>query len=179
MPIISAHGKSFETFLTHDTIQSRIAEICKILSEKYAGKTPVFLGIMNGAFMFAAEVMKQMTIDCEISFVKLKSYVGDQSTGEVTQMLGLDCKLEGRDVIILEDIVDSGRTLHYFFPELKKHNPSSVSLFTLLVKPDAIKFEVPIDYAGFAVPNHFLIGFGLDYDGLGRNLCDIYKAIEK
>jgi hypoxanthine phosphoribosyltransferase len=93
-------------------------------------------------------------------------------------MLGLDCKLEGRDVIILEDIVDSGRTLHYFFPELKKHNPASISLFSLLVKPDAIKFEVPIDYAGFAVPNHFLIGFGLDYDGLGRNLADIYKAIE-
>jgi hypoxanthine phosphoribosyltransferase len=133
---------------------------------------------MNGAFMFAAEVMKQMTIECEISFVKLKSYIGDQSSGEVTQMLGLDCNLAGRDVIILEDIVDSGRTLHYFFPELQKHQPSSVSLFTLLVKPDALKFEVPIDYAGFAVPNLFLIGFGLDYDGLGRNLSDIYQAVE-
>ena len=178
MSIISAHGKSFETFLSHDAIQERITEICKILSEKYASRTPVFLGIMNGAFMFAAEVMKKMTIDCEISFVKLKSYVGDQSSGEVTQMLGLDCKLDGRDVIILEDIVDSGRTLHYFLHELQKHNPASVSLFTLLVKPEAMKFEVPIDYAGFAVPNLFLIGFGLDYDGLGRNLCDIYKAIE-
>jgi hypoxanthine phosphoribosyltransferase len=177
MSRITAHGKEFETFLTHETIQKRINEICKIISEKYAGKTPVFLGIMNGAFMFAAEVMKQMTIECEISFVKLKSYIGDQSSGEVTQMLGLDCNLAGRDVIILEDIVDSGRTLHYFFPELQKSQPASVSLFTLLVKPDALKFEVPIDYAGFAVPNLFLIGFGLDYDGLGRNLSDIYQAV--
>ena len=178
MSKITAHGKEFEIFLTKENIRNRIEEICKILSDKYAGKTPVFLGIMNGAFMFAAEVMQKMTIDCEISFVKLKSYVGDQSSGEVTTMLGLDCNLEGRDVIILEDIVDTGRTLHYFFPELQKQKPASISLFTLLVKPEAMKFEVPIDYAGFAVPNLFLIGFGLDYDGLGRNLADIYKAVE-
>lgn len=177
MSKISAHGKEFETFLTNDVIIKRIYDVCKILSEKYEGRTPVFLGIMNGAFMFASEVMKNMSIDCEISFVKLKSYQGDQSSGEVTQMLGLDCNLTGRDVIILEDIVDSGRTLHYFFPELQKQNPASISLFALLVKPDAIQFDVPIDYAGFAVPNHFLIGFGLDYDGLGRNLTDIYKAM--
>lgn len=178
MTRISAHGKEFETFLTHETIQNRISDVCKILSEKYAGKVPVFLGIMNGAFMFAAEVMKQMSIECEISFVKLKSYVGDQSSGEVTQMLGIDCNLEGRHIIILEDIVDSGRTLFHFFPELQKQNPASVSLFSLLVKPDAMQFKVPIDYAGFAVPNHFLIGFGLDYDGLGRNLSDIYRAVK-
>jgi len=178
MSRIKAHGKEFETFLTHETIIKRIEEVCKLLSEKYAGRTPVFLGIMNGAFMFAAEVMKKMTIECEISFVKLKSYVGDQSSGEITQMLGLDCNLAGRDVIILEDIVDSGRTLHYFFPELKKQTPNSISLFSLLVKPDAMQFKIPIDYAGFAVPNLFLIGFGLDYDGLGRNLSDIYQAVE-
>jgi hypoxanthine phosphoribosyltransferase len=178
MSKITAYGKEFELFLKHETIQQRILEICKTLSEKYAGKTPVFLGILNGSFMFAAEVMKNMSIDCEISFVKLKSYIGDQSSGEVTQMIGLDCNLEGRDVIILEDIVDSGRTLHFFFPELSKQNPSSISLFSLLVKPEALKFDIPIDYAGFAVPNHFLIGYGLDYDGLGRNLSDIYKAVE-
>lgn len=178
MSKITAHGKEFELFIKHETIQQRIAEICNTLSEKFAGKTPLFLGILNGSFMFASDVMKNMCIDCEISFVKLKSYVGDKSSGEITQMLGLDCDLEGRDIIILEDIVDSGRTLHYFFPELIKYNPNSISLFSLLVKPDALKFDIPIDFAGFAVPNHFLIGYGLDYDGLGRNLCDIYKAVE-
>ena len=178
MSIITAHGKEFELFIKDQIIQDRIAEICKALSEKFEGKTPVFLGILNGSFMFASDVMKNMSIDCEISFIKLKSYIGDQSSGEVTQMIGLDCNLEGRDVIILEDIVDSGRTLHYFLPELQKLNPNSVNLFSLLVKPEALKFDIPIDFAGFAVPNHFLIGYGLDYDGLGRNLRDIYKAVE-
>ena len=128
MSIITAHGKEFELFIKAQIIQDRIAEICKTLSEKFEGKIPVFLGILNGSFMFASDVMKNMSIDCEISFIKLKSYIGDQSSGEVTQMIGLDCELEGRDVIILEDIVDSGRTLHYFLPELQKLNPNSVNL---------------------------------------------------
>lgn len=175
---VELYGKKFEAFLTYKTLTERIDRICTELSEKFDGKLPLFLGVLNGAFMFAAEVMQRMQIDCEISFIKLKSYIGDQSSGAVTKMLGLDCDLEGRDVIILEDIVDTGRTLHYFIPELKAQNPASISLFTLLVKPDAMQFDLSIDYAGFAVPNHFLIGFGLDYDGLGRNLKDIYKAID-
>ena len=122
--------------------------------------------------------MKHMSIDCEITFVKLKSYIGEQSSGDVVQMLGLESSLAGRDVIILEDIIDSGRTLHHFLPQLEKEGPRSVSLFALLVKPDAMQFKLPIDYAGFAVPNHFLVGFGLDYDGLERNMNDIYKAVE-
>ncbi len=178
MSTVFAHGKEFQIFLSEHVILERIEQICKELSEKFTGETPVFLGIMNGAFMFAAEVMKKMTIDCEISFVKLKSYQGMSSSGQVVQMLGLDCKLENRHVIILEDIIDTGRTLHHFLPELKKENPASVTLCTLLTKPDAIQYPLEIDYIGFEVPNLFLIGFGLDYDGLGRNLSDIYQALE-
>lgn len=178
---IQIHDKTFEPFLKNEVLLQRIDDLCGELNEKFAEnqQPPVFLAVLNGAFIFASEVFQRMTVPCEICFVKLKSYIGDQSSGEVTQMIGLDVDLKGRDVIILEDIIDTGRTLYHFLPELEKVKPASINLFTLLVKPDAVQFELPIQYAGFAVPNHFLIGFGLDYDGLGRNYKDIYKVKEE
>lgn len=174
---IEVYGKTFEKFISYQAISTRVKDVCDTLNEKYVDSCPLFLGILNGAFMFSAEVMRHMNIDCEITFVKLKSYIGDQSSGDVVKMLGLECSLKDRDVIILEDIVDTGRTLHHFMPQIEAEQPKSVSLFALLVKPDAMQFELAITYAGFAVPNHFLVGFGLDYDGRGRNINDIYKAV--
>ncbi len=178
--MVQVHDKHFEIFLKNEVILHRIEDICTTLNAEFenADQAPVFLAILNGSFIFASEVMQRVKFDCEISFVKLRSYVGDQSSGQVTEMLGLEFDLKGRDVIILEDIVDTGRTLHHFLPQLKQQAPKSVTIFTLLIKPDAVEFDLPIRHAGFAVPNHFLIGFGLDYDGLGRNYKDIYKVVK-
>jgi len=176
--MVTCNGKQFEVFLPSEEIQSRMKALCEQINEEYAGKKPVFLGILNGVFRVAADVFKYIDLECEVSFVKLKSYVGTESSGKLTTMLGLDVDLEGRDVILLEDIVDTARTLHTFLPELKKLNPASISIFTLLCKPDAMEHEIPLKYVGFSVPNHFLLGYGLDYDGFGRQLNDIYQIVE-
>jgi hypoxanthine phosphoribosyltransferase len=176
--MVTCNGKQFEVFLTSEEIQSRMKTLCEEMNEEFAEKKPVFLGILNGVFRVAADVFKYIDLECEVSFVKLKSYVGTESSGKLTTMLGLDTDLEGRHVVLLEDIVDTARTLHTFLPELKKLNPASISIFTLLNKPDAMEYEIPLKYVGFSVPNHFLLGYGLDYDGFGRQLNDIYKIVE-
>lgn len=176
--MITCKDKQFEPFLTSEEIQTRLKEICGQVNEDYAGKNPVFLGILNGVFRVAGDVFNYIDIECEVSFVKLKSYVGTESSGTLTTMIGLDADLEGRDIVIIEDIVDTARTLFNFLPELEKKNPKSVSILTLLNKPDAMLHEVPMRYIGFKVPNHFLIGYGLDYDGFGRQHNDIYKIVE-
>ncbi|MCH2023669.1 MAG: hypoxanthine phosphoribosyltransferase [Saprospiraceae bacterium] len=175
--MINCNGKDFEIFLTSEQIQNRLKEVCEEINVEYKDKKPIFLGILNGVFRVAGDVFKYIDIECEVSFVKLKSYEGTESSGKITTMLGLDTNLEGRDIILLEDIVDTGRTFHSFLPELHKLNPKSVSILTLLVKPDAMEYEIPLKYVGFSVPNHFLLGYGLDYDGLGRQLNDIYQIV--
>lgn len=174
---VVVRGKTFEPFLTHETIQKRVKELCVRIDEHYAGKRPVLIGLLNGSFRIIADVVTYLTIPCEISFVKLKSYEGTQS-GELAMPLGLNTDIEGRDVILVEDIVDTGKTLNFFIPHLKEHKPKSVALFTLLVKPDAMEYEIKMDYVGFAVPTHFLLGYGLDYDQEGRELNDIYKIVD-
>lgn len=177
--MITCKDKQFELFLTSDAIQTRLKEMCAQVNVDYAGKKPVFLGILNGVFRVAGDVFNYIDIECEVSFVKLKSYVGTESTGALTTMLGLDADLEGRHVVLLEDIVDTGRTLFKFLPELEKLNPASVSILTLLNKPDAMEHEIPMKYIGFKVPNNFLIGYGLDYDGWGRQHNDIYTIVKE
>jgi hypoxanthine phosphoribosyltransferase len=177
--MVTCKDKQFELFLTSETIQTRLKEMCTQINADYAGKKPVFLGILNGVFRVAADVFNYVDVDCEVSFVKLKSYVGTESSDTLTTMLGLDVDLEGRHVVLLEDIVDTGRTLHKFLPELDKMNPASVAILTLLNKPDAMEHDIPMKYLGFKVPNNFLIGYGLDYDGWGRQHNDIYTLVEE
>lgn len=174
---VTCLDKEFDVFLTSTEIQDRIKTLAERIAKDYEGQKPVLLGILNGCFRFVADLFNYLDIECEVSFVKLKSYVGTQS-GEMKMMLGLDTSLEGRPVIVLEDIVDTGKTMHTFLPELKSHKPSSIAIATLLVKPDAAKYDIPLEYVGFSVPNHFLLGYGLDYDGFGRQHNAIYKIIE-
>lgn len=176
--MITCKDKQFELFLTNEAIQTRLKEMCAQVNAEYADKKPVFLSILNGVFRLAADVFNYIDIECEVSFVKLKSYVGTESSGTLTTMLGLDIDLEGRHVVLLEDIVDTGRTLHQFLPELEKMNPASVTILTLLNKPDAMQHEIPMKYIGFKVPDNFLIGYGLDYDGYGRQHNDIHTIVK-
>jgi len=142
------------------------------------GKRPLFIAILNGSFMFAADMFKYLHIEAEISFIKLASYKGTKSTGNVITAIGLDEDLFGRTVVILEDIVDTGKTLSQFLPQLEHQQPERLMVASLLTKPEALTHPVKIDYLGFSVPNKFLLGYGLDYDGLGRNLPEIYQLAE-
>ena len=177
--MVTCKDKQFELFLSEAKIQERLKAVAAEINKDYADKNPVFLGILNGSFRVAGDLFNYLDIDCEVSFVKLKSYVGTQSSGKLTTMLGLDTDLTGRHVIIVEDIVDTGRTMFRFLPELDKHQPASVNIFTLLTKPEAFEHELDLKYVAFEVPNHFLIGYGLDYDGQGRQHNSIYKIVEE
>ncbi len=174
-PPVRVKDKYFQKYITKEEIEAKVIELCNGLKERYEGKEPVFLGILNGAFMFAADVFKHLEFDCEITFVKMSSYVGTESTGKVNTLLGLDGSLKGREVIILEDIIDTGTTLSHFIPLLQAEEPASIALATLLLKPDALRHKLPIDFVAFEIPNKFVIGYGLDYDGFGRNYKDIYQ----
>ncbi len=176
--IMQVLDKQFEPFITEAAILQRIKIVCAALNEKYEGQSPVFLAILNGSFMFAADVMKHINIPCEISFVKIASYSGLSSTGQHQMLIGLNQSLKNRPVIILEDIIDTGNTLHQFLPVLQKEEPASISIFTLLTKPDAIQVPLEIDYIGFEIPNKFVIGYGLDYNGYGRNLRHVYQLAQ-
>lgn len=173
------HDKNFVPFLSQAAIQTRIDEVCAELAKTYSqmAEPPLFVAILNGSFMLAADVMRRMPMPCEIAFIKLQSYSGTASTGKVTTAIGLDAeKVRGRDVILLEDIVDTGNTLASFLPTLAAMQPRSRCIFTLLLKPEALQQpDLPLDYVGFEVENKFLIGYGLDYDGLGRQYMDIYQ----
>jgi hypoxanthine phosphoribosyltransferase len=173
---IRVHDKSFEIFLTEAQIQQRVKEIAERINRDYAGKRPLIIAILNGSFMFAADLFKHLTIETEISFIKLASYKGMKSTGSVITSIGLDAELYGKDVIVIEDIVDTGKTLYNFLPKLKDHQPASLKIASLLHKPEATKFPLHLDYIGFSIPDKFVIGYGLDYDGMGRNLKEIYQV---
>ena len=177
MSVITVHDKSFETYLPEDMIQKRVEEIAAEISAEYAGKRPLFIAILNGSFMFASDLFKRLTIEAELCFIKLSSYKGMQSSGRVITTIGLDDDLFDRDVIIVEDIVDTGKTLHNFLPRLIHQQPKSLKMVTLLHKPEATEFPLTLDYVGFSIPNKFVVGYGLDYDGLGRNLKEIYQLV--
>lgn len=175
---IRVHDKNFEPFLSEEEITRRIQEVAKEINRDYAGKRPVFIAILNGAFMFASDLFKHLDINAEICFIKLASYKGTRSTGHIVTAIGLDLDLFGRDVVIIEDIVDTGKTLHHFLPQLHHQQPASMKIVALLHKPEAMEFPLKIDYLGFTIPNKFVVGYGLDYDGLGRNIASLYKLVE-
>jgi hypoxanthine phosphoribosyltransferase len=178
MSTIRVHDKTFEPYLTAEQISTRISEIARKLEEDYRGKRPLFIAILNGSFIFASDLFKALSIEAEICFIKLASYKGTRSTGHVITAIGLDIDLYGRDVIIIEDIVDTGKTLNQFLPQLRHQQPASLRIVALLHKPEATEFPLTIDYLGFSIPNKFVVGYGLDYDGLGRNIPEIYRLAE-
>ncbi len=159
-------------------IRERIIEIAGELNTAYKGKNPVFLGVLNGSFMFLADIYREITVPSEVSFIRLKSYKNMSSTGEVKELLGLENNLEGRHVIIVEDIVDTGRTLNHIINEFKNLGALSIEVLTLLHKPEASTCEAELKYIGFEIPDKFVVGYGLDYEGEGRNLKDIYQLVE-
>lgn len=173
--IITLHDKNFKPYISQSEIQKRIELIASQIQKDFGRNRPLFLAILNGSFMFASDLMKAVNMECEISFVKIASYQGTSSTGNVKTLIGLDINIEGREVVIIEDIVDTGKTLSEFMPVLNGYHPKNISIATLLFKPSALKFNIKPKYVGFEVPNDFLVGYGLDYDGLGRNLPSIYQ----
>lgn len=175
---ITVNGLAFRPYISAADIQACVEKMGLRISRDYEGKRPLFLAVLNGAFIFAADLIRACTIDCEIAFIRLASYDGLSSSGRVKTVIGLQEKLEGRHVIIIEDIVDSGKTLAEFLPQLQEKGPASVAVAALLLKPEALEFEVPVHYKGFEIPSSFVIGYGLDYGGLGRQLPDIYQLDE-
>ena len=177
MSLIKVHDKSFDIYLSSETIQQRVKELAVQINTDYAGKRPLFIAILNGSFMFAADLFKNLTIEAEICFIKLASYKGMKSSGNVVTSIGLEDDLFGKEVIIVEDIVDTGKTLHNFLPKLSHQQPKSLRIATLLHKSEATVFPLHPDYVGFVIPDKFVVGYGLDYDGLGRNLKEIYQLV--
>lgn len=170
--VINNH--SFKIKISSAEIQKAVTELATTINHDLKGKNPLFLAVLNGSFMFAADLMKQLTIDCEISFVKLASYEGTSSTGKIKQLIGIDENIKGRTVVIIEDIVDTGNTIEHVWEQLKGLEPAEIKVATLLFKSDAFLKTVPIEYAAIVVPNDFMVGYGMDYNGFGRNLNDIY-----
>ncbi len=175
--VIQVLDKKFQPYIKAEQIQEQIARLGAEINAEYQGKDPLFIAILNGSFMFASDLFKELTVDAEICFIKLASYKGTKSTGNVVTSIGLDESLKGRHVIIVEDIVDTGKTLYEFLPQLTNQQPASLKIAALLHKPEALNFPLKIDYLGFTVPNKFLLGYGLDYDGHGRNLKEIYQLV--
>ena len=178
MSKIRIHDREFVKSISREEIDKEIKRVAAQINHDYAGKRPLFLGVLNGSFMFVADLLKNIELECEISFVKFSSYQGTETTGQVREVIGLSESLEGRDVIILEDIVDTGHTMHKMMQSLKNSNPASVEIASLFVKPARLQVPVDVKYALFTIPDRFIVGYGLDYDGLGRNLPDVYDVVE-
>jgi hypoxanthine phosphoribosyltransferase len=175
MSTIQVLDKTFEPYLKEAAIQEKITALAEALNKDYADKRPLFLSVLNGSFLFTADLFKQITIEAEVSFIKLASYKGTSSTGNVITAIGLDMNVKDRHIIILEDIIDTGKTLHHYLPQLESMQPASVKIAVLLNKKEALQYPVQVDYSCFDIPNKFVVGYGLDYDGLGRNSKDIYQ----
>ncbi|MBP3767844.1 MAG: hypoxanthine phosphoribosyltransferase [Prevotella sp.] len=178
MSIVKIKDKTFKTSITEREIRERVKAVAERISHDMEGKNPLLLGVLNGSFIFAADLMRELTIPCEISFVKLASYQGITSTGKVHEVLGINEDLTGRHIVIVEDIVDTGKTMKQMIESLGTRNPASVHVCTLFVKPDKLQEPIDIEYACFSIPNDFIVGYGLDYDQQGRNLKDIYTLLE-
>ena len=179
MSRVKINDKTFETSIPEAVIKERVKELAQQISHDMEGKNPLLLGVLNGSFIFAADLMREITIPCEVSFVKLASYQGVTSTGKVREVIGINEDLKGRHVIIVEDIVDTGRTMKQMIESLGTRNPASVRICTLFVKPDKLEERINIDYAAFSIPNDFIVGYGLDYDQQGRQLKEIYTLAEE
>ena len=169
--------KKFRELITGDAINKRVNELAKEINHDFKGKEVVFLGILNGAFLFAADLFKKVNLKARISFVKLASYEGTKSSGSVKELIGWNEDIKDKDIIIIEDIVDTGHTLELIVGELKVRKVARIKTVTLLFKPEAYKKKIPVDYIGFKIPNDFVVGYGLDYDGYGRNLPSVYTLV--
>ncbi len=176
---VVAHGLTFEPYIRQAEIQARVAELGAAISARYRTQRPLFLVVLNGAFIFAADLLRACRFECEVTFIRLASYRGTRSSGRVKEIIGLQDDIRGRAVIIVEDIVDSGNTLSSLLPELQALAPASVEIASLLLKPDMLEHELEVQYVGFEIDPRFVIGYGLDYDGLGRNLPAIYRKVKE
>ena len=172
---ISCNGEEFKIYLTEEEIKERVAELGQELAQKYEGENPIFIGVLNGAYIFLSDLMRYVEIPCEVDFLKLSSY-GDEkvSSGQVTDLKDIDANIEGRNVVLVEDIVDTGLSMKYIVDKLQAKNPASIKTVTLLHKTEATHHDVQIDYVGFEIPTLFVLGYGLDYAQEGRNLAQIY-----
>ncbi|MFN9596761.1 MAG: hypoxanthine phosphoribosyltransferase [Bacteroidota bacterium] len=175
LPEVVIHGKTFVVKIDADTIATRVKELAAEISKEFDGKKPLLIGVLNGSAIFTVDLFREIPYDCEVTFIRVASYhSGMSSSGEVKQVMGLKESIKGRHVIVVEDIVDSGETAKHLMQDLQQHEPATLKLATALFKPAALKHDVRPDYVGFVVEPDFLVGYGLDYDGLGRNLKDIY-----
>jgi hypoxanthine phosphoribosyltransferase len=177
--IVQVHDKFFEPFIDEEAIQKEVSRVAHEMNRDLASKDPIFLGILNGAFMFASDLYKQLDFPCQITFLKLASYSGTQSTGSVKQLIGINRDLKDRVVVVLEDIVDTGVTLDTIIRQLTGFEPAEIRVATFLHKPEATVKEVKLDYVGMEIPNTFILGYGLDYDGYGRNFREIYRLVNE
>ncbi|MCI6160678.1 MAG: hypoxanthine phosphoribosyltransferase [Prevotellaceae bacterium] len=178
MGVIKIKDKTFRTSIPEDEILERVKAVADRLNKDMEGKNPLFIAVLNGSFMFAADLMRMVTVPCEISFVKLASYQGTTSTGRITEVIGMNEDISGRTVVIVEDIVDTGLTMKRMLETLGTRNPESIHICTLLVKPEKLSVDLKIEYAAMEIPNDFIVGYGLDYDQQGRNLRDIYTVMD-
>jgi len=174
---ISLHDKQFAPYLQAQRLEASIQELAARLNQDYADKRPLFVAVLNGSFMFAADLLKAVSIPCEVTFIRVTSYQGTSSTGKVQEVLGLTEEIRGRHVVILEDIVDTGHTMRMLLDTLSAQHPASLEVATLFLKPECLQHELSIRYVGLSIPNDFIVGYGLDFDGLGRNYPDVYKAV--
>jgi hypoxanthine phosphoribosyltransferase len=178
MSVVKIHDREFVKSISREEIAAQVKRVAEKINKDYAGKRPLLLGVLNGCFMFVSDLMKNLEIECEVSFVKFSSYQGAETTGNVKQLLGLSESIEGRDVIIVEDIVDTGLTMHKMLETLEEKKPASLAVASLFLKPARLRVPVEVKYSAFEIPDRFIVGYGLDYDGLGRNLPDVYDVKE-
>lgn len=178
MEKIKLQDKWFKVMIPAEEIDAAVERVAQQLNERYAGHTPIFLGVLSGSFLFLSDLVRKISFDSQLAFVKISSYNGTESTGNVQQQLGIDFDIEGRDIIIVEDIVETGHSMNYLLDYLKAKNPASISICTLFFKPDKFLYEYKIDYTALSIGNEFIVGYGLDYNQLGRNLKDIYVVDE-
>ena len=176
--IVKVHDKEFVPYISSEEIIDKVKDLAAQINRDYEGRRPLFISILNGSFMFSSDLFKYLEIESEICFIKLASYKGTKSTGHVITAIGLDTDITGRDIVILEDIIDTGKTINQFLPQVYNQQPKSLKIAVLLHKPDATVYPVQIDYTCFTIPNKFVLGYGLDYDGLGRNLRQLYQLKE-
>ncbi|AMQ54905.1 hypoxanthine phosphoribosyltransferase [Algoriphagus sanaruensis] len=175
MSKVSILDKTFEIYLSNTQIQERINQIGRAISDEFHGDELIIVGVLNGSFLFMADLVRRIELNFVCDFIKVSSYQGTESTGQVKSLLGLKESIEGKSVLIIEDIVDSGLSMEYLLKELSSHRPKRLAIATLLFKREAFRHKYAIDYVGFEIPNKFVVGYGLDYDGLGRNLPHIYQ----
>ena len=178
MSIVKIKDKTFKTSIPEAEILKKVQVVADRINKDMEDKNPVFLAVLNGSFIFAADLMRMITVPSEISFVKYASYSGTSSTGNLKELVGLNQDLEGRHIVIVEDIIDSGFTMQHMVEDLKSKNPASIHICSLLVKPGNLKVNLDIEYSVMEIPNDFIVGYGLDYDQQGRNLRDIYTIVE-